>query len=106
MARTAAVPAFPRSGRPAVAAIVAAVLLVAVLCVRPAVTGSQDQAAASLRRSILAAADQCAAVEGAYPADIRYLRDRYGVLYDTKRFDVRYEAFAGNLQPSVVVRAR
>ncbi|WP_251159049.1 hypothetical protein [Caniella muris] len=107
MARPVAQTAFARRTAVPVAALLAACVAVA-LCVL--VLGGRraasDQGAASLRESILSAAGQCAAVEGAYPADLDHLVGAYGIRFDPSAYDVRYEAFADNVAPTVEVRAR
>ena len=49
------------------------------------------------------AALTCYAVEGAYPDDIDYLRDNYGLAYDESRYMVSYDAFAINQVPAIFV---
>ena len=49
------------------------------------------------------AALTCYAVEGAYPSNLDYLRQNYGLAYDQSRYMVRYSAFASNLMPDISV---
>ena len=49
------------------------------------------------------AAMTCYAVEGAYPENLEYLRDHYGLAYDESRYFVTYDAFASNLVPEIFV---
>ena len=49
------------------------------------------------------AALTCYAVEGAYPDDLDYLRENYGLAYDQSRYYVTYDAFASNLVPDIFV---
>ena len=49
------------------------------------------------------AALTCYAVEGAYPEDLDYLREHYGLAYDQSRYIVNYDAFASNLIPEIFV---
>lgn len=53
----------------------------------------------TLRRSCVA----CYAAEGVYPPNLDYLKDRYGLQIDEKRYTVRYTAFAENLMPDITV---
>lgn len=48
----------------------------------------------------------CYAVEGAYPEDLQYLVDNYGLYYDEERFVVFYDAFASNIIPEIRVRMK
>ena len=49
------------------------------------------------------AALTCYAVEGAYPQDVAYLRENYGLAYDQNRYHVTYDAFASNQMPEIYV---
>ena len=49
------------------------------------------------------AALTCYAVEGAYPSDLEYLRQHYGLAYDQSRYMVRYSSFGSNLMPDITV---
>ena len=56
--------------------------------------------------AVRSAALTCYAVEGAYPEDIGYLRERYGLIYDEDTYLVIYDAFASNLMPDIQVLER
>lgn len=86
------------------------VLAVLLICALWATSGvyahtAHEQGAVTLRESILQAANQCYAIEGAYPASLRYLEDRYGLSVNNADYYVTYEAFASNIAPTVVVKA-
>lgn len=86
------------------------VLAVLLICALWVVSGvyahtAHEQGAVTLRESILQAADQCYAIEGAYPATLRYLELRYGLSVNRTDYYVTYEAFASNIAPTVVVKA-
>ena len=49
------------------------------------------------------AALTCYAVEGTYPNDIEYLRENYGLAYDTNRYMVYYDTFGVNVVPEIYV---
>lgn len=53
----------------------------------------------AIRRGCVA----CYASEGAYPPDLDYLKDHYGLQIDEERYTVRYRAFAENLMPDITV---
>ena len=59
-----------------------------------------------VERSVRSAALTCYAVEGAYPADLTYLKDHYGLYYDEAVYNVRYDAFASNVFPDIFVMER
>lgn len=48
----------------------------------------------------------CYGIEGAYPKDISYLKQHYGVQYDEQRYLVHYEWIADNLVPNIQVFVR
>ena len=56
-----------------------------------------------VRSAVKSAALTCYAVEGAYPSQLDYLKERYGLRYDEEQYFVRYEAFASNQLPEIRV---
>jgi len=88
---------------------IAVVLLLALLLggvwllvsrVGTAQSGAQTQ---FVEDAVHNAALTCYAVEGAYPDDLDYLRENYGLAYDAERYYVTYDAFASNLLPEIYV---
>ena len=66
--------------------------------------GKVDQESLALaQKSIQRAAVQCYALEGAYPFELSYLEERYGVSVDQTRFLVAYQFIASNLMPDITV---
>lgn len=64
------------------------------------------QELASVQSTLENGITMCYAIEGAYPPSLEYLKENYGVTYDTAKFIVRYERFADNIRPSVRVVER
>lgn len=62
-----------------------------------------EQGAVSLRAAVLEAAMQCYAIEGAYPPNLEYLQDNYGLVVNRQSYAITYEAFASNVMPAVKV---
>lgn len=48
----------------------------------------------------------CYAQEGAYPMDLKYLQDNYGLIINENLYDYYYDAFASNIMPDIVVTAK
>lgn len=48
----------------------------------------------------------CYAQEGAYPVDLKYLQDNYGLIINEKQYDYYYDIFASNVMPDIVVTAK
>jgi hypothetical protein len=65
-----------------------------------------DSSALVIREAVQRSALQCYAVEGAYPPDLRYLEENYGLQVNQQDFYVTYDAFASNLPPTVRVTRR
>lgn len=84
-----------------------ALALAALLCFNSALnnlnrdSGSENMRLLeeALRRSCVA----CYAAEGAYPPDLDYLKEHYGLQVDEARYIVHYQAFAENLMPDITV---
>ena len=83
-------------------------LLVGALCLIFSDGGRtlDDGSAAAIREAVQRSALQCYAVEGAYPSDLQYLEDNYGLQVNKQDFYVTYDAFASNLPPTVRVTRR
>ncbi|MDR1208703.1 MAG: hypothetical protein LBK41_00060 [Clostridiales bacterium] len=67
---------------------------------------SNAGAAARIEQAVARAAAACYSLEGAYPSDIRYLADHYGVILNEDEFIYHYSAFGDNVRPDVKVIPR
>jgi len=56
-----------------------------------------------LKDTVRREAVQCYALEGSYPQDLDYLKERYGLRYDTERYIVHYKSLGSNLLPEISV---
>ncbi len=56
----------------------------------------------ALNRSIT----QCYAVEGAYPPDLEYIKEHYGLIYNEDIFWVDYQPIGSNIMPDVTILLR
>lgn len=68
--------------------------------------GSDDRQVSEVRDTVMAYVAQCYALEGAYPPDLKYLAENYGLQLDTKRYIYHYNIYASNRLPDVRVFAR
>ena len=91
-----------------IAALAVFVAIVLVFCLAvEKVTGASDGAELKLvRDAVKNAALTCYAVEGAYPEDLDYLREHYGLGYNEARYMIYYDAFASNVLPDIRVVER
>jgi len=83
--------------------LLAAVLVFVLAGVQSVKTGSAAEGLAVTEKAIHRAMIQCYAIEGAYPPDVAYLEQNYGVLIDHEKYFVYYEAYGENIMPDVVV---
>lgn len=79
-----------------------------VLALGLTVIGDIDRRSAAreedlVRDAVRGALITCYAVEGAYPGDLGYLKENYGLQYNEQEYLVSYDAFAANLLPEVRV---
>jgi hypothetical protein len=88
------------------AAGIAACILGAVLLYGKITQDLAVQQQDAVRDAVLRCAVQCYSVEGAYPHDLDYMRDNYGLIVNEDRYIVIYDAFASNLLPQVSVLAK
>lgn len=68
------------------------------------VSASASQAQAdSLKRAIVRSAVHCYSMEGAYPESLDYLKENYGITWDSSRYTVDYEILGSNLMPMITI---
>lgn len=84
-------------------AVFAAMIVLSFALIGSISRTSGEAEMALVQRSVRSAALTCYAVEGAYPADLQYLKDNYGLFYDESVYTVAYDAFASNIFPDIVV---
>ena len=65
--------------------------------------GQSEEDKAQLESALSRAAVACYAAEGAYPPNLEYLIDHYGIQINDELYDVKYEAIASNLMPDITV---
>lgn len=89
------------------------VLVAALLCIAVGKPVSNrlradvvQQSSDAVKQAVLDSAIQCYAVEGAYPPNLTYLEENYGLLIDHTQYVISYECFASNVLPDVRVLAR
>ncbi len=64
---------------------------------------SDDSQIDSLRQAIVRSAVHCYAMKGRYPESLDYIKDHYGISWNTDRYLVDYEITGANLMPDVTV---
>ena len=96
------------TGKKMAAVAVATVVLLAVCIwgINSMIRVGDEGEIRTVQDAVRHAALTCFAVEGAYPSDLSYLREHYGLSYDESRYHVVYEAFASNQMPRIVVTVR
>lgn len=77
-----------------------AVLLWGVAAVR---TSSDNSQIDSLRQAILRSAVHCYAMKGRYPESLDYIKEHYGISWDSGKYLVDYEITGANLMPDVTI---
>lgn len=94
---------------PYLALVIVAVAVAAVLYSRVKAVSGQDlreEGARALQAAVERSALQCYVVEGAYPPNVAYLEENYGLQVNREDFYVNYDIFASNVPPSVLVTER
>lgn len=86
------------------AALVMVLLLAGTVAIINGMVSAGDAGEVRMvRDAVKNAALTCFAVEGAFPRDLDYLRENYGLAYDEEKYHVRYNAFASNQMPEIQV---
>ena len=65
---------------------------------------SRESALVVTRTAVERAVMQCYALEGAYPPNLAYLRDNYGLVLDPERYSYLYEVVGENVHPIIDVQ--
>lgn len=65
-------------------------------------SGNEQQAV--VEQAIKRASIQCYSLEGAYPPNVEYLIDNYGVALDRTRFTIIYTPQGANIMPQIEVK--
>ena len=82
------------------------VFLIAFFIYKSPASGKDGDAAKAIQLAVQQSALQCYTVEGAYPPNLEYLEENYGLRVNTTDYYVTYEAFAQNQMPDVRVTKR
>lgn len=80
-----------------------AVLLTLVFGMNYIESSQQDEQIAVIETAIKKATIQCYSLEGAYPPNVEYLIDYYGVALDRNEFTVLYVTQGANIMPQISV---
>ena len=67
---------------------------------------TREETIHAMKAAIMERALQCYVIEGAYPSELAYLEENYGLTVNRKDYLVMYTAVAENLPPQIVIRAR
>lgn len=57
----------------------------------------------SLETALMRSISQCYAVEGAYPPNLDYIVEHYGLIYDDSLFYIDYQPIGSNIMPDVTI---
>ena len=82
------------------------IFLVFLLGIAKVSEKTSAQQAASLEQAISRSIAHCYATEGHYPESLDYLKEHYGITYDSEEFFVDYQAIGGNIFPEVTIIQR
>lgn len=87
--------------------VIFAILLSGAMLLLNYIGNASDEAQVTMiRDAVRSSVITCYAVEGAYPRDIAYLEENYGLAYDHDRFFITYDAFASNIFPDILVNLK
>lgn len=66
-------------------------------------TANDAEQAKILEQALTRSITACYALEGAYPPDIDYLVEHYGLTYDSAEYFIDYQYIGANLRPDVTI---
>lgn len=80
-----------------------AVLFAFVKSVDSIQTANDAEQAKILENALTRSITECYALEGAYPPNLAYLTEHYGLVYDTEQYFIDYRYIGANLRPDVTI---
>lgn len=88
-----------------------ALLLAVALCILIAASASlastnQERETEILSNALDRSITQCYALEGSYPPDLDYLKEHYGLTYNSDRYFIDYRYIGSNLRPNTIIIER
>lgn len=86
--------------------LLAVVLLLFVAGLNNIQSSNEAEQAILLEKSVTRSITACYALEGAYPPDIEYLTEHYGLVYDEEQYFIDYQYIGANLRPDVTIIKR
>lgn len=93
-------------------ALVISILVFAALIALLAVMSGKIQSSSEaeqqviLENAVSRSITECYALDGAYPPDINYLVEHYGLTYDDSRYFIDYRYIGANIPPDVTIIRR
>lgn len=69
-------------------------------------TTSTEKSKQLLNNALTRSITQCYALEGAYPSNLEYLCNHYGLTYDQNCYYIDYRYIGANLRPDVTIIER
>ncbi|MDE7363128.1 MAG: hypothetical protein K2N38_14490 [Oscillospiraceae bacterium] len=87
-------------------ALFAAMIVWFLLAMRSADSSTKQRELSALKATVENGVTMCYAIEGAYPENVEYLMNNYGLVYDKDKYIVDYDCFADNIRPTVNVIER
>lgn len=82
---------------------IAALLFLFVKATDSIGTANDAEQAQILEQALTRSITACYALEGAYPPDIDYLVEHYGLTYDSAEYFIDYQYIGANLRPDVTI---
>ena len=64
---------------------------------------SSEEEIASLTSAIQKGVAHCYAVEGRYPESLTYLKETYGISYNSEKYFVDYQILGENIMPEITI---
>ena len=81
------------------------ILLLAFMADRVKSSNEAEQTAI-LKNAVIRSITECYALDGAYPPNIDYLVEHYGLTYDSSQYFIDYQYIGSNLRPDVTIIKR
>ncbi len=82
---------------------IVALLLLSIYALDHIGQANESEQAKILEQALQRSVTACYALEGAYPPNITYLRENYGLTYNEDEYFIDYQYIGSNLRPDVTI---
>lgn len=79
--------------------LITACLIIVVNIVQKSIISNEEECISEIKDNISKTVVLCYSIEGKYPEDVEYMKEKYGFTYDESKYFIHYDIQGSNLMP-------